>query len=673
MIHARMEGETFGLSIGEFSSLNKPVITNISEIDNAHIEILGDKGLIYKDLKSLIIIFINFETIKNSKSDWNAYNEYTPYKVMEKFYSVFKVFVPDRKEVFVPDRKEVFVPDRKEVFVPDRKEVLVPDRKEVLVPEQVETINRTSGITIVTAFYDIGRGNWDSMKRTPEYYIESFMKYLELDYSIIVFMDLRYIRNIINIPKKNVIIIPIDESFLKTNIYAWKNIENDRTIMKSEFYKKIVNNRIKNGHPENIYPEYNCINHAKIDFINFALPFIKTSFVCWSDFGYHSSILHNNSSKFPKDVLDINLFNTSKINCCLVNKIEEYDSVSILQNAPDIFTGSFYGLPLKLISEFQELYHSCLDELYSMNISDDDQHVMLKCYYKNPELFEIYLSEDGKWPEALSYFQKKNTEPIVCVNVPTGAAGLANTLKGYISWLSINENTKIESNFNWISGNYSEILHENHIYKSGNVKMYSHWRFIVLKEEEEYQQNIINDHTDSIDFSGYSSLISNKVHIDLCYSRSLICDKIFNRIIKGIDSLIWNNIVLLEVNSILKLLKGKKLGVSVRTWKSIHENNVNRKYNKEEYFKAINSFYGKIDTLFISFDNLEEEKEYSSELSKFNYIIYRKPENITFLQYSCIKMLILSNCENFICNRISTFSEMVFWLSRCKQNVIALF
>ena len=39
MIHARSEGETFGLSIGEFSSKNKPVITSISTIDNAHIYI----------------------------------------------------------------------------------------------------------------------------------------------------------------------------------------------------------------------------------------------------------------------------------------------------------------------------------------------------------------------------------------------------------------------------------------------------------------------------------------------------------------------------------------------------------------------------------------------------------------------------------------------------------
>jgi hypothetical protein len=234
---------------------------------------------------------------------------------------------------------------------------------------------------------------------------------------MIVFIDSRYI-NFINVELlKNVILIPIDEDFLNKNIHSWKNIEKARIIMNSEFYKKLLIKRINNGHPENIYPEYNCINHAKIDFIKYAVPFIKTSFVCWSDFGYHFSVFNNNSSKFPTNILNIKFFNTSKLNFCLINKIEEYDSISILQNAPDIFSGGFYGLPIKLVNPFQELYHSCLDELYSMNISDDDQHVLLKCYYKKPELFELYLSKDGKWPEALTYFQKRNNYLFVITSV----------------------------------------------------------------------------------------------------------------------------------------------------------------------------------------------------------------------------------------------------------------
>jgi FkbM family methyltransferase len=89
MIHARSDGETFGLAVAEFSTLNKPIITCVSKIDNSHIEILGDKAIIFNSEESLIDIFKNIRTTIKSRNDWNAYKEYTPKKVMKKFMSVF--------------------------------------------------------------------------------------------------------------------------------------------------------------------------------------------------------------------------------------------------------------------------------------------------------------------------------------------------------------------------------------------------------------------------------------------------------------------------------------------------------------------------------------------------------------------------------------------------------
>jgi len=58
-------------------------------MDNSHIEILGDKAIIYDSEESLIDIFKNIRTIIASRDDWNAYTEYTPEKVMKKFMDVF--------------------------------------------------------------------------------------------------------------------------------------------------------------------------------------------------------------------------------------------------------------------------------------------------------------------------------------------------------------------------------------------------------------------------------------------------------------------------------------------------------------------------------------------------------------------------------------------------------
>jgi len=40
MLHARLHGETFGLAVGEFAVLGKPVITFAGSRERAHLEML---------------------------------------------------------------------------------------------------------------------------------------------------------------------------------------------------------------------------------------------------------------------------------------------------------------------------------------------------------------------------------------------------------------------------------------------------------------------------------------------------------------------------------------------------------------------------------------------------------------------------------------------------------
>jgi len=91
MIHARQMGETFGLSIAEFSIKNKPIITcNCGDLE--HIKILGDKAIIYSSKEEIINIFQNIKSIINSRNDWNAYTLYSPEYVM----NLFKTYIFDK-------------------------------------------------------------------------------------------------------------------------------------------------------------------------------------------------------------------------------------------------------------------------------------------------------------------------------------------------------------------------------------------------------------------------------------------------------------------------------------------------------------------------------------------------------------------------------------------------
>ena len=85
MIHARQRGETFGLTIAEFSTLGKPIITYRDSPERNHIDILGDDGMYYSDYQELYNILDNLIVF----NDINCYHDYTPEKVMNKFNETF--------------------------------------------------------------------------------------------------------------------------------------------------------------------------------------------------------------------------------------------------------------------------------------------------------------------------------------------------------------------------------------------------------------------------------------------------------------------------------------------------------------------------------------------------------------------------------------------------------
>ena len=53
LLHARWHGETFGLAVGEFAVLGKPVITFGGSRERAHLEMLGNRGLTYSNAEEL--------------------------------------------------------------------------------------------------------------------------------------------------------------------------------------------------------------------------------------------------------------------------------------------------------------------------------------------------------------------------------------------------------------------------------------------------------------------------------------------------------------------------------------------------------------------------------------------------------------------------------------------
>jgi hypothetical protein len=98
MLHAREDGETFGLSVAEFSVSNKPVITwsgllngkTYSNYDTAHIDILEDTCIIYNNYEDLLDILLNVNKNFINNHNWDKYSiKFSPKVIIEQYKKVF--------------------------------------------------------------------------------------------------------------------------------------------------------------------------------------------------------------------------------------------------------------------------------------------------------------------------------------------------------------------------------------------------------------------------------------------------------------------------------------------------------------------------------------------------------------------------------------------------------
>ena len=87
MLHARWHGETFGLAVGEFAVLGKPVITFADSRERAHIEMLGKQGLFYRSQEEISVILKEFEPHITRDTEYQVYAD--PERVMGIFQKRF--------------------------------------------------------------------------------------------------------------------------------------------------------------------------------------------------------------------------------------------------------------------------------------------------------------------------------------------------------------------------------------------------------------------------------------------------------------------------------------------------------------------------------------------------------------------------------------------------------
>jgi hypothetical protein len=267
-------------------------------------------------------------------------------------------------------------------------------------------------------FFDIGRDKWKNVfTRSFEQYLKEFEPFIPLfnkktckNDLLVVFIDKKWENMLlekiefykIDNNSFNIKVVGIDNNFMNF-LPMWNTLKRENEVMHGEYFKAIVAQR--HIYPEHSYPEYTLINHCKIDLICALIESKKINYdyYCWVDFGFFKL-----KENIPEKLLDINKFNLQTINYTLINTIDDLDKnvYYTLKYAPEKIGGYFFLGHRNKLKEFQKLYHEILNYFQNtLNIVDDDQHLVLQCYFKNPSLFTMHYL--GRWHSVLREYQQK--------------------------------------------------------------------------------------------------------------------------------------------------------------------------------------------------------------------------------------------------------------------------
>jgi hypothetical protein len=243
-------------------------------------------------------------------------------------------------------------------------------------------------ILFVSAFKDINRKSWKVISKTNEqYFVEFFNLASNIDYNLIVFVN-DFISEQLHKKytfKSNIYFYNID----KINTFYNKFLESQTKIINSKIYQSKIPYDRRDA-PEHWCPEYNLINHSKINFVSAAKQIFPTyKFYSWIDFGY----VRNNINNVPKNI-NIDVLPENKIiyQCHTNPPINSINPSLMLSSHIIYFMGSSYIIPNVLVEQFENLYENTIIDLEKQMVVDDDQALILQIYFNNQNLFQYIVN-----------------------------------------------------------------------------------------------------------------------------------------------------------------------------------------------------------------------------------------------------------------------------------------
>lgn len=256
-------------------------------------------------------------------------------------------------------------------------------------------------LTIVSAFFDIGRENFKGYERGNNKYISYFKFWARIRNNLIVYTTREFVSEILSIRRN----FGLEEKTKVIEIDDYKSFDRDLY----NKMKKVMDNEISlNFHkdikrPESWNVDYNFIMMLKSYCIVDAVQkgYVK-GMIAWLDFGFNHGGKDGLINKeefdfkwkydFPEK---INLFSHQKID-------DERPIFDIVRSMDVYIRGNIIVAPDYLWLKFSYLVKKAMESLLDCGLCDDDQTICLMAYRAQKDIFVIHDVEN--WYDGLKYF-----------------------------------------------------------------------------------------------------------------------------------------------------------------------------------------------------------------------------------------------------------------------------
>lgn len=248
-----------------------------------------------------------------------------------------------------------------------------------------------SELTIVTAFFDIGRANWKGFERNSNKYVEYFKFWARIKNKLVVYTDeataqqVWKIREEYGLKNQTQVIIVNEIDRLDPEVASQLNqVVANETLLKF---------RERPENPESYSAKYNYVTYLKPYFIADAVKKQRIDgMIAWVDFGYnHNGEAYPDTKEF--DFLWEYDF-SEHIHIFTTQDIDDMPIFDIIHKMRVYISGGIIVAPALLWTELATLFRQSILHLTHCGLADADQTLLVMAYREKPSLFSVHAVMD---------------------------------------------------------------------------------------------------------------------------------------------------------------------------------------------------------------------------------------------------------------------------------------